>query len=1622
MNMRKSNDMKKKLISIIVLSVAFVIPGFSQETGYKAMQDSLFEKISIDELISIKKFYDNKVEKLHKNEETALEEGKKLGESFLSEEASDITNRDKIYIRIAEYYIEEADMQYEKDNESFDDKFDAYEKEYTRFEAGEIDTEPEVPESPSKDYNKAIGVYEKLLDEYPASDFADDALYGKAWLLDKMKKGPQSRRLFQEVIDKYPDSKFAPESYIQLAEYYFKPREDKTTAEQAAIELRKAIQLYKKVLHYKDSPRYDEALYKLGWSYYKLAGQNPKYYSDAITYFVAVVDDINRAEELDPKNKISNPNVKEEAIEYIGISFTDEAYTATGVDKARGMIERLGGKAYGVDIMRAIGQTFQKIDEQDKAIYAFENLLDMYPNYYDAPLMQHNIATAVFAKGQDENAYGEREKLYTLYNPKSEWYAALEQSDNEDKVSYLKGAYKKSEEAFRTNLILDLETAQSMKAEGAPTAALWEKFGVGCRNYLDLFPSDSNAYDIHWNYALMLDQELGKFDEAFNEYLTVSNDYLEEHHQHDAALYAVGVADTIVKIKYGKEDSVEISLADIAQLSPEKLTPEETNLIQAYDNYIRLFPDGNYTPNFLASAGGIYYNHKKFAEAKVYFQTLVRRFPGAKEKSLAMRSIMDSYFALGKFKDSEIIAKRILSDTTLPEEQRTFASRRLAEAIFKNAEFLAEQGDYFTAANEYLRLYKEAPNDIRYVEPALWNAGINFQKAHDWIRSNEAFDIIASKYPKSKFAVDALNNIVDNYKELEQYANAAQTSERIYNAYPDIEDRESKLYNSSYFFEKAEDFTNAIRINTLYIAAYPTLAYSVDLFFKNAELYLKMDNIVEANRIYEEFAAKYPDDERVITAFYERGNYFFKNEQTEAAKIEYNKAIAKSEQFKREGKESNPFIAGEAVHKLAEILHKDFISVELKLPASNIENERKKLTGILTELNTAYTKVLAFGSPRSFEATYNIARSYEEFADIYVNQEIDKNLDNNKQFVNKKRINEQSAALYENAVNKYKDVIKNIPIIATKLEVDMFGDADSIMAAAQTNVEADSSVETREVEADSTRDMALKWYGKAKDKISELLYVQASLTSENVDNALAIESPSNDPLNTILYKASVNKSIIAPAVQQTIKAHIRNITEAQEYELKNKYVEESKRQILLTSNILANEYETLASTSLDQYEKYIAGYMELIDKEFGSKDAAGKDYYALENDAAQMVDESAILSQNAIESYKQTLELANENGIENDITRNTQERLLRFAYNMGNRMRDYGEFLNSKSVAYEAAFDSTQNYNFDDGRTASENLYFNLSDNSLAVFETAFDAKEAYALTGIWSQKLMMKLLEIDPARYAESIEKEKVEIFTDGSWLYTTTYNSPEWIEEVFDDSQWQNAELTASQTNQFEQLGLNVDAIWVKQALEEQGFAPTDTLNNSVAAIDTAAEETFSAADTALASTDSTVADTLNNTAFDVAQNDTLQQSVDPIVGVTTTSNDTLVFFRKSFNLNGKLVGGEIYLTASNDYRMYLNGEYLIDDERDDFAVLDTLDFYTFDRVAKTGNNVIAVDVLDKALTGLGFKLYGFFELVPQDLTAGEESKEVNSLQFVDKKTLKEINVLRKNRIPLDKNEELK
>jgi cellulose synthase operon protein C len=1617
--------MSKKCLSKIsasVILIIFLVGSISnvmaQDKELREMQilgDTLFQKMSIDELKNIQLEYGDRVDRLTREEEEMRDTGLEVTQSILDRKEAPIKDQDKILIRMAEYYIEEADKSYFAEQEKYEVKYESFLQKLDAFDAGRLEVEPTPPPNVKYDYTDAIVVYDKILNEYPSSQFADDALYTKAYLLQQMGDGVQARRIYQEVIDRYPDSHLAAESYMRQAEYYFDPREGKDT-EQSIVELQKAIKLYKKVLQYRDSKRYDEALYKLGWSYYRLSATDPNYYSDAIVYFLAVVEDINRAEELDPLQKITNPNVKNEAIQYIGISFADEeTYAHAGVSNARKFIERSGKNKFGVDIMRALGETYQKIEKNDNAINAYTNLLEMYPLYEEAPLIKQKIATTYFNLGKDDLEYQTRYELFTNYNPNSDWYATIDSSDYPDKLRYLLDAYKLTEEALRTNLALDLQSAQEKFEAGIESKPTYMKVGEGCKEYLNVFATDSNAYQINWYYALILDEHLSDYAEAYEQYIHVSNDYLETEFQESAANNAIFVADTLRKISLGlvADSSNLLDLTDRENLRPEILTIEEKRLIEAYDNYIRLFPDGENTPNYLAAAGALYFNHKQFAEAKVYFKTLVTRFPGSAERNIAMRSIMESYFALGQFRDSEFIAKRILNTPGIPDEQRVFAEKRLASAIFNNAKLYEDQGQYMEAAQEYYRVYEEAPNDTSYVEAALFNGGQNYDRVKEWERALETYMLLADNYPDSKYALSAVKNTAEDYKELKQFPKAAEMYERLYvmNA-NNPEQAELDLYNASYYYQQGEDWNNAIRVNNQYITTFPSNPIAIDLFFANAGHYLKLDNLTEANRIFEDFAKRYPDDPRSVQAFYQRGSYYQENDNLSAAKIEYNKAIQKSEELSRKGLDPNRYYVGEALNSLVSMLETEYESIVLAQPQSNIQSQQARLRSLLTNILDSNKKIIANGSIRSFEAVYRNASVYESFAQKYADQERTTGMDMNQQFVEDQRINQEAAALFEKAVEEYKNVITNIPLIAEKFDVDIFSEDTVQVEATLADADYDTTgVVKRPAEVDSTKEVALKWYKMASSKISSLHYKQATLTKTNIDNALASQNPiTNDPVRSLIYDVQIIGTVVTPAVQQTIKAHQVNIEEAEELNLSNKYVEESKRQILLTSNIPAGELEKLVFKAINSVPKQDKEYRRLIELEYGSTNAQGLDYPYIGDNNKQMIDFSRDLCKATIDNYARTLALARESGLRTDLVRTTESRMMRIAVELTDIYSQYEDTVMALDSLYAQKFIDTENYNFDDASLYYQDLKFSYEDYTREILDYAYTVKEEYEIKNIWADIVLGKLIAIEPATYAGEIERVIVDVNSGDSWLTSSEYTRG-YTKIDFDDSDWLPASSVVSTYNQFASLGQDPTSMWLgkKQIMPDTSMIDSTQLGgmDSLGGAQPGIQD-FSVTDS-MAQDDTTFAEESISMEFDSTATEMSMES------------DTVnVYFRKILDIQGTPVDGNIYITADNDFRFFLNEEYIIDDDANNFAVIDTIDYGYLSYYMTSGKNILAIHATDTDKTEGGVKIYGYIEVLPIDLSSAIDAQTKVKKLDVDPILLKKINILNKNRILVKGREE--
>ncbi|RLD14985.1 hypothetical protein DRI50_04655, partial [candidate division KSB1 bacterium] len=70
--------------------------------------DTLFNRMKIEDLLKIKKYFEAKAQKLQSQGQNYLSEGIDWGENFLKEQGNKVKNRDVVYIRLAEYYIDDA--------------------------------------------------------------------------------------------------------------------------------------------------------------------------------------------------------------------------------------------------------------------------------------------------------------------------------------------------------------------------------------------------------------------------------------------------------------------------------------------------------------------------------------------------------------------------------------------------------------------------------------------------------------------------------------------------------------------------------------------------------------------------------------------------------------------------------------------------------------------------------------------------------------------------------------------------------------------------------------------------------------------------------------------------------------------------------------------------------------------------------------------------------------------------------------------------------------------------------------------------------------------------------------------------------------------------------------------------------------------------------------------------------------------------------------------------------------------------------------------------------------------------------------------------------------------------
>ena len=215
----------------------------------------------------------------------------------------------------------------------------------------------------SSEYTNALTVFQQLINDFPNSQYSNDAQYYIGYINEK-KMGYYIQALleYQELINNYPDSSYADDSQLGIGNCYY-----------ATYDYSHAVEAYQKLIDdYPESSLLALAQYSIAQSYRKLSN-----YEQAILEFTKVIENY-------PESDYAAP-----AQYYIGYSY----YEATDYNQAilefqkvmdyypdstwPGESERLIAPCAQYYIAWCYGQ---KLEQWSDAITAYQVIINYYPN------------------------------------------------------------------------------------------------------------------------------------------------------------------------------------------------------------------------------------------------------------------------------------------------------------------------------------------------------------------------------------------------------------------------------------------------------------------------------------------------------------------------------------------------------------------------------------------------------------------------------------------------------------------------------------------------------------------------------------------------------------------------------------------------------------------------------------------------------------------------------------------------------------------------------------------------------------------------------------------------------------------------------------------------------------------------------------------------------------------------------------------------------------------------------------------------------------------------------------------------------------------------------------------
>ncbi|HET9554139.1 MAG TPA: tetratricopeptide repeat protein [Anaeromyxobacteraceae bacterium] len=904
---------------------------------------------------------------------------------------------------------------------------------------------------------QAVALYKAIIVKYPKYERLDEVLFFLARnLLQRDRTDAEAMKAYRALIQKFPESPYVPDAWMAFGEFYF----DKANKSERNPNLKRALEAYKNAAAYQESSVYGYALYKQGWVQFNLGA-----FADALDLFRAVVYFGELPTSTIPADR-KLALVKEARKDYVR--------TWPHVGSAEAAFEdfrRVGGEEGSWEMLKTLADLYWTDGRDRDAILLYHRLIKEKPLSPDAPFAQSRIVTMAGRMGKKDLAVQQAHVFVKIL----EDFEASPAGKDPKNAKATAEARSTAENTLRT-LALRYHN-EWKKTDDAAVAG----FATGVyTDYLEVFGQSPSAYEMRFFHAELL-YALGKFADAADEYdRVVALDVAALEGQ--SAQVRAGEAsrkagkwfnDALEGALYAHEEACKALPPIPAQTGQKKrvpFAPRRELLVKAYERYVRWAPDGKLASKAAFRAAKVYYDHYTYAEAIDLFTRVALDHPEGDEAEYATNLVLDAYNELGDWRNLNGWAKRFYANAPLVQAHaklKVDLPKVIEESSFKIIEEQEKAKDWEAAAESYLAFVRDWPA-TRLAASALFNASVDYARAHRVDKAMEVRDLLLQKYPGDALAPRCLYDNAEGYEAIADFDRAADAYERYFREWRrgrgapaeakaakvaakparpgakkaeepaaapapaaayDEKKANDAIINAAVFRAGLRDWARAEAASQAYLETWPDGADAARLSLSLADLAARQGQPAKELARLRDYQGRYakPGDDW-LAAQLRIAKLLEKGGDANGARHAYDVGLDHWRKNKDQAKDRGLPVVAEAMLRELEPGFAEYKKLDLDVPQKDITWQLNRIGGKLKKLEEQYGQVVKLGvAEPAVCALERIGRLYERFARVFLDAPVPKEIKAHPEY-----LEEYKAQLAEKAEPLQQKADEGLELAVTK--------------------------------------------------------------------------------------------------------------------------------------------------------------------------------------------------------------------------------------------------------------------------------------------------------------------------------------------------------------------------------------------------------------------------------------------------------------------------------------------------------------------------------------------------------------------------------------------------------------